>query len=99
MTSPEIAVKESGSRCWCCGRTYPESALLRLGEHPEVAVCFGCARFLHRRATEEADAFRPSVAARGRSVVRHARRTVMKHGWQGRPVVGPVLRWVDRFLP
>jgi hypothetical protein len=94
-----VGAKESSSRCWCCGQPAAESALLRLGEHPEVAVCFGCARFLHRRAREELDASRPSAAARGRSVVRSARRTVMRHGWQGRPIVGPALRWLDRFLP
>ena len=99
MTTPLSAVGESGDRCWCCGGTYPASRLVHLGEHPEVAVCWRCATFLRRRATEQSDALRPSVAARGRSVVRHARSAVLEHGWQDSPVVGRVLRWVDRALP
>jgi len=34
--------------CWCCGdRTCAEA--VRLGEHPEVGVCFRCVRVLARR--------------------------------------------------
>jgi hypothetical protein len=25
--------------CWCCGQRYPNERLVRLGSHPEVAVC------------------------------------------------------------
>jgi hypothetical protein len=99
VTASDVAEQEDGHPCWCCGRTFPESSLFRLGAHPEAAVCFVCARFLHRQARQRADALHPSTSARARSVVRHARATVMDHGWQGRPVVGPALRWIDRFLP
>lgn len=37
------------SGCWCCGDSTVQASLLRLDEHPEVRVCFGCARDLGRR--------------------------------------------------
>jgi len=89
----------SEGHCWCCGKTYSEGELVRLGKHPEAAVCFVCARFLHRQATERTDRLRPSVAARARDVVRHGRATVMSHGWHQRPIVGPALKWIDGKLP
>jgi hypothetical protein len=36
--------------CWCCGAPYPVAELVRLAARPEIAVCFGCGRFLHRQA-------------------------------------------------
>lgn len=35
--------------CWCCGDETVQSSLLRLGDHPEVGVCFRCVRDLARR--------------------------------------------------
>jgi hypothetical protein len=99
MTPLETAAGVGGGPCWCCGKSYPEAALVRLGMHPEVAVCFACARFLDRRATEQIDALRPSAAARGRTVVRQARSTVIEHGWQHLPILGTLLRWIDKRLP
>jgi len=32
-------------------------------------------------------------------MVRGAREYVVGRGLQNKPVIGPVLRWVDRFLP
>lgn len=29
----------SVTRCWCCGGIFPQSELVRLGQHPEVGVC------------------------------------------------------------
>ena len=37
------------SGCWCCGDRTVEASLVRLGEHPEVGVCFRCVRVLARR--------------------------------------------------
>jgi hypothetical protein len=34
--------------CWCCGSMFAEQDLTRLGIHPEVGVCAGCAQWLHR---------------------------------------------------
>ena len=89
----------SGVACWCCGRPRPESDVLRLGEHPQAAVCLGCAHFLHQRARAREDAARPSPAARTRDVLRAARALVVRHGWQTRPVIGPLLRRLNRRLP
>jgi len=33
---------------WCCGNQYADDQVVRLGRHPEVAVCLGCARYLNR---------------------------------------------------
>jgi hypothetical protein len=85
--------------CWCCGKEHPTTALVNLGSHPEVTVCLWCADFLARRADERRDRLRPSPAGRARDVLRAGRRSVMDHGWHTLPVVGPVLRWLGRYLP
>jgi len=96
-TAPEtVAVS---AECWCCGSTFPEADLLRLGQHPEVGICLGCAQHLYRRRTERLDRTHPSVAARARSLVRAARAEAVRRGWPDRAVVGPLLRWIDRHLP
>ena len=38
--------------CWCCGGRTVRASLLRLGEHPEVGVCFRCVGWLARRKHE-----------------------------------------------
>jgi hypothetical protein len=70
-------------QCWCCGTAYEESDLVRLGSHPEVAVCLACAHYLH-------------LQARGRE---DARRLVIRRGWQRNRVIGAPLRWLGRHLP
>jgi hypothetical protein len=86
--------------CWCCGkRGYAEPAIVRLGEHPEVAVCLGCAHFLHQRARAREDAARPSPATRARDLLRAARGLVIRRGWHTWPVIGPVLRLLGSRLP
>jgi hypothetical protein len=85
--------------CWCCGQTRPESAVVRLGGHPEVAVCLGCAHYLHRQACGREDLARPSAAGRIRDALRASRRFVMRRGWHEKPVIGPVLRWLGQRLP
>ena len=32
-------------QCWCCGRVDDPSLMVHLGNHPEVALCRGCARW------------------------------------------------------
>jgi len=86
--------------CWCCGREVEgEADVVRLGNHPEVALCLNCARWTARRAKEQRDRGRTGPAVKARSVVRGARGYVVGRGLQTKPVIGPVLRWVDRFLP
>ena len=87
------------AECWCCGQRYPAERLVRLGSHPEVAVCLACAHFLHQQAGQRKDALRPSIASRLRDGLRWGRRVVMDHGWHQRPVIGRPLRWLGRRLP
>jgi hypothetical protein len=82
--------------CWCCGSTHPESGLVRLGRHPEVGVCLGCAHFLHQQARGRVNAQHPSMASRVRDQLRAARRMVTQRGWHQRPVIGKPLRWLGR---
>lgn len=72
---------------------------MRLGNHPEVALCHRCARWAHRRASERADAEHASIGAPLRSVVRAVRAKVVANDLHNRPVIGQLLRGIDRFLP
>lgn len=96
-TAPETVTVSA--ECWCCGSAFPEADLVRLGQHPEVGVCLGCARWLYRRRTERLDRARPTVPARVRSVVRATRAAVIRRGWPDRPKLGRLLRWIDRHIP
>jgi hypothetical protein len=96
--APE-AVQASTPVCWCCAREFDERDLVRLGSHPEVGVCFGCARFLQRRAAEREDERRRFSVIRIRAVVRGVRGWVIARGWHDRPVAGRLLRRIDRHLP
>lgn len=87
------------AHCWCCGSSYSEDDLVRLGRHPEVAVCLGCARWLKRRAAERVDARNPSPAARIRTGIGAIRGWVIRRGWHQRGPLGALLRRIDRYLP
>ncbi|MGH3862863.1 hypothetical protein [Actinokineospora sp.] len=89
----------STPQCWCCGDQYPESELVRLGEHPEVGICLDCARSLRRRANARYDERRPSPAARLRAATDAVRQAVIRKGWHERGTVGALLRRIDRHLP
>lgn len=95
------AIEEAGGRgsCWCCGREEPEASLVRLGNHPEVAVCLRCAHFLHQQARGREDAVRTSPAARARDGLRAARRFVIQRGWHRKAGIGPLLRRLGRHTP
>jgi hypothetical protein len=99
MSADETDFAEQAGECWCCGNRYPDAALLHLGSHPEVRVCLGCGDYLAQRARERRDELTPSLAGRGRDVLRRARGVVMDHGWHELQVVGPVLRRLGRHLP
>jgi hypothetical protein len=88
-----------GSTCWCCGNRYPEAELTRLGSHPEVGVCERCARWLHRRARAARDEDRRSLGPWARRRFADARGQVMRHHVQDWPVLGPLLKRLDRYLP
>jgi len=85
--------------CWCCGQRVSTERLVRLGSHPEVAVCLRCAHFLHQQARAREDQLRPSVAGRMRDQLRRARKQVRDRHWHQQPVIGPALRWLGRYLP
>ena len=85
--------------CWCCGQARAEADVVRLGSHPEVAVCLGCARFLHQRARAREDSLRPSPGTLVRNVIRAGRSFVVQRGSQDGRLLGPVLRRLDRHLP
>jgi hypothetical protein len=85
--------------CWCCGSAQQEEAVVRLGNHPEAAVCLRCAHFLHQQARAREDAVRTSPAARARDGLRVARRFVIRHGWHRMPVIGALLRRLGRHTP
>jgi hypothetical protein len=92
---------ESGGQlvCWCCGQHQPPEDVVHLGDHPEVAVCLGCAHFLHQRARAREDELRPSPAARVRDGLRAVRGLVIARRWHEKRLIGPVLRWLGTRLP
>jgi hypothetical protein len=95
----QAQASEGRLRCWCCGQQRPADAVVRLGDHPEVAVCLACAHVVHQRARAIEDAQRPSAASRARDGLRAARRVVLARRWHEKPVIGPVLRWLGARLP
>jgi hypothetical protein len=100
MTAQAAATVGGGKvACWCCGQGRSESGIVRLGGHPEAAVCLRCAHFLHQQARSREDAARPSPAARVRDRLRAGRRLVMRRGWHQKPVIGPLLRRLGPRLP
>ncbi|MGQ0843414.1 MAG: hypothetical protein ACT4QF_04705 [Sporichthyaceae bacterium] len=95
MTSqiPRDAEQSDGC-CWCCGQAKPDNQLHRLGARPEAAVCRDCIPELHRRARDggELSAIARKLGAAGDSV----RGFVVAADLHRRPVIGPVLLWVNR---
>jgi hypothetical protein len=85
--------------CWCCGGEYAEVSLIRLGAHPDVAVCLDCARFLSRRAATRHDEHHPSLQGIVRGRIEGVRGRVIGRGWHERGAFGAFLRRLDRFLP
>ncbi|WP_432886742.1 hypothetical protein ACQPYH_04090 [Kribbella sp. CA-245084] len=99
MTVADETSQAQAPVCWCCGNQFEENDLVRLGSHPEVGVCFGCARFLHRRAVGQEDQRRTSLAGRIRSAISGVREWVIAHNWHRLPLVGLLLQRLDRHLP
>ncbi|MGC4939919.1 hypothetical protein [Kribbella sp. DT2] len=99
MTAAEETVQPVAPMCWCCGGEFEERELVRLGAHPEVGVCVGCAKYLQRRAAEREDELRPSRGARVQAALRGVREFVIGRGWHDLPVLGWLLRRIGRHLP
>jgi hypothetical protein len=85
--------------CWCCGNTFDDADLTRLGAHPEVGVCVSCARWLHRRARSASDQGKRRPDALLRQGIVRVRGRLMRAGAHEWPLVGPLLRRLDRHLP
>jgi hypothetical protein len=83
-------------RCWCCGQIRSEDVLVHLGDHPEVGICLNCVHFLQRQARDREAAV---MRQRLRGAAEAVRGEVMARGWHQRPVIGPVLLWINRRLP
>jgi hypothetical protein len=88
-----------GTKCWCCAGEFAETSVVRLGAHPEVAVCPGCARYLERRAVAKEDPGRRGPASALRGALARVRQWVIDHRWHERGLLGALLRRVDRLLP
>ena len=86
-------------RCWCCDAEFPADEVVHLGAHPEVALCLDCARWVRRRAVQQADGGRSGIDVRLRRFLAGTRAAVIGRGWHDRPVIGAILRWIDRRLP
>jgi hypothetical protein len=85
--------------CWCCGAAREPDEMVHLGNHPEVVLCVGCARWAAKQACEIEDRDRsgPLVIARDR--FRDVRRAVVGRGWHRSRLIGAPLRWIGRRLP
>lgn len=101
MATPAVEHEQADQPvCWCCGKTFVEdSELTRLGAHPEVGVCAMCAHWLQRRARWAVDARRRTPGALVRRGVGSARGRVMRAGAHDWPIIGPLLRRLDQYLP
>lgn len=99
MDTAQGASAQTQPSCWCCGNAFDDTDLTRLGAHPEVGLCAGCARWLNRRARSTADQGRRSPAVVLRRGIGAARERVMTVGAHAWPLVGPLLTRLDRHLP
>jgi hypothetical protein len=100
MTAQTSTSESDGEvACWCCGQRQPSTSVVHLGNHPEVAVCLGCAHFLHQQARGREDALQSSPAAGLRDGLRAARSLVIRRGWHEKPGIGPLLRWLGTHTP
>ncbi|WP_406055606.1 hypothetical protein [Kribbella sp. NBC_00889] len=99
MTTNEQTAQPSPTKCWCCDKEYDERELVRLGAHPEVGICLACALDVKQRAGEREDELRPTATTGLRTGVRRSREWVIARDWHNRPVLGPLLRRINRHLP
>lgn len=70
---------------------------MRLGAHPEVTVCRGCARYLNRRAAMLPGPTTPTRVVR--RTTQAVRDRVMARNLHESRFLGRFLRWLDKYLP
>lgn len=87
------------AECWCCGRIEAPDRLVRLGNHPEVAVCVRCAYSLKTWAGVIEDRNRTGLPVRLRAGIGGGRRRVIRRGWHQHGPLARPLRWLGRRLP
>lgn len=90
---------DSETDCWCCGRVENPARMVHLGNHPEVNICTGCARWIGKSAGEIDDRDRTGVTVQIRGGLRAVRNRVVEHGWHRSAFFGPCLRWIGRHTP
>lgn len=98
-TAPDTGHNTATPACWCCGTPYPAAHLINLDAHPETVVCRQCAIYLGRRAKAADDALNPTLGGHLRSVVSVGRNQVIRLRLHERPILGKLLRTIDRHLP
>jgi hypothetical protein len=87
------------SRCWCCDAIEDPARMVRLGNHPEVALCVRCARWAAKEAWEIEDQGRTGALVTARDRLRAARRGVVRRGWHHHRLLGGPVRWIGKHLP
>lgn len=99
---PTVAVEDAElepSTCWCCGLVDAPERMVHLGNHPEVALCLGCARWAAKVAWEIEDQSRTGLVVWTRDRFRAIRRGVIDRGWHRHRAIGGPLRWISKRLP
>lgn len=87
------------SMCWCCGAIDDPDRMIRLGNHPEVALCIRCGRWAAKQAWEIEDRAKAGPMVQARETFRHLRRGVINRGWHRSRIWGGPLRWIGKRLP
>lgn len=90
---------DSTSQCWCCGAIEDPARLVRLGNHPEVALCVRCAHAVNKWAWEIEDRAKSGTLSIARGRLRALRREVIRRGWHKSSLVGGPIRWIGKRLP
>jgi len=86
--------------CWCCGSFNDPGLMVRLGNHPEVAICTRCAHSISKWASEIEDRDRTGLPVRARDAFRRLRKAVVRRGWHHHHrLLGRPLRWLGRHTP
>lgn len=96
---PDTSNHDDAADCWCCGNSYQPAELIHLGAHPETVVCLNCATYLGRQAKAAYDKRNPTLRGRLRDVTRVGRDRVIRLRLHQRPMLGRLLRRLDRHLP
>jgi hypothetical protein len=102
MSVAHTAVEDEyahASECWCCGCTDDPTLMVHLADHPEVALCRGCARWAAKQAWEIDDRAKTGRIVIVRDLLRNMRQAVVDRGWHNNRIFGGPLRWLGDRLP